>query len=113
MKDALSQQQALPLIQMPPGFHGSSGYPLLAPVGIELAWFSFTALNPGEREENQDNLAIIDGAGRTLCLMDERPHPGQRPDWPTGRLRLAVLDGMGGHDDGRAVSEEVARAVMQ
>ena len=101
------------MVQVPPGFHDSTGYSALAPAGLELAWFTFTSLNRGERGENQDNLVIVDAAGRTLCLKDERPQPGQRPDWPTGRLRLAVLDGMGGHDDGRAVAEEVAMAVMQ
>ncbi len=62
--------------------------------------------------ENQDNLLLIDAHGRALMLRDQRALLQQLPDWPAGHVRLAVLDGLGGHGRGREAAEAVAAALL-
>ncbi len=93
------------------GLLDSSGQDLSIPAGGELAWLSATALHEYGRTENQDNLVVVDAAGQGTVLRDQQPLSLQHPDWPNGRLRLAVLDGMGGHAAGREVAEQAASAI--
>ena len=93
------------------GLVDSSGQDLSVPAGGELAWISVTALHEYGRTENQDNLVVVDAAGQGTVLRDQQPVSLHHPDWPSGRLRLAVLDGMGGHAAGREVAEQAAAAI--
>ncbi|MCC5810370.1 MAG: hypothetical protein JJU06_08350 [Ectothiorhodospiraceae bacterium] len=100
----------LPLSQLQ-GYLGSSDSRPLAPQNLAVAWFSLTAMRPGERLENQDNLVLVDAVGDALWLENQLPMRQAHTGWPAGRMRLAVLDGMGGHADGRQVAEAAARSI--
>ena len=67
-----------------------------------------------EVDENQDNFLVIDTQGRALHLLDQREHlvPGVE-HWPAGHVRLAVLDGMGGHGNGREVAEATVQGLLE
>ncbi len=62
--------------------------------------------------ENQDNFVAIDGNGRGLFLYDQREEVCQLSGWPAGHVRLAVLDGMGGHGHGRQAAEAAAAGLL-
>ena len=64
----------------------------------------------GARNENQDNYLIL-ADGRAELLRNGEPVEMVIPNWPRQRVRLAVLDGMGGHRDGRQVAEAAAQRV--
>ncbi|MQM38297.1 hypothetical protein KBTX_02307 [wastewater metagenome] len=95
------------------GYVDSRQAPPMMPPGRELAWFTLRGLAVGERAENQDNLVVVDAAGFGVCLRGGAPTTINRDDWPAGRLRIAVLDGMGGHDNGRQVAEDAADAIRR
>ena len=62
--------------------------------------------------ENQDNYLLIDTAGMA-CFLDGQTERTQRvPAWPPGHIRLAVLDGMGGHGRGREAAEAVVAGLL-
>lgn len=65
------------------------------------------ASQSGPREENQDNLLVL-YQGHQWLLRDQALADTPRPDWPARWLRVAVLDGMGGHRQGREVAEAAA-----
>lgn len=74
---------------------------------------SLADLGRGERE-NQDNYLLIDTGGRVAYLSGQREvRIGPLPDWPAGHARLAILDGMGGHDHGREVAERVVQRLSE
>ncbi|MBA5637596.1 protein phosphatase 2C domain-containing protein [Duganella sp. LX20W] len=62
--------------------------------------------------ENQDNVLLIDASGHAVRLGGEAPLRTRVPGWPAGHMRLAVLDGMGGHGNGRQAAEAVATALL-
>jgi serine/threonine protein phosphatase PrpC len=62
--------------------------------------------------ENQDNMLLIDANGRAVFLHDQIERCVQLPHWPRGHVRLAVLDGMGGHGQGRQAAEAVAAGLL-
>ena len=62
--------------------------------------------------ENQDNFLLIDGSGRAVCLQHQQLQETTLPHWPAGHLRLAVLDGMGGHGQGRQAAEAVVAGLL-
>jgi PPM family protein phosphatase len=64
------------------------------------------------RRENQDNFLLIDATGRALFLVDEHEQTCQVENWPAGHVRLAVLDGMGGHGNGRQAAEAVVAGLL-
>lgn len=86
----------------------------LAPWLCEPAPLTVAALSlRGPRNENQDNyLTIAAGRDGTAAsaerLANGEPVREPRPGWPTALVRLAVLDGMGGHRLGREIAESAA-----
>lgn len=63
--------------------------------------------------ENQDNLVLIDAHGHAMHLYDQDACHRRVPNWPQGHVRMAVLDGMGGHGQGRQVADAVAASLLQ
>lgn len=64
------------------------------------------------RLENQDNLLIIDTHGRAIFLRDQQEARQRVPGWTRGYARVAVLDGMGGHGQGREAAEAVVAGLL-
>lgn len=62
--------------------------------------------------ENQDNYLLIDADG-TACFLDAQVQRQQQvASWPAGHIRVAVLDGMGGHGRGREAAEAVVAGLL-
>ena len=66
----------------------------------------------GAEQENQDNYLLVDGAGHARFLRGEREASATVAGWPAGHARMAVLDGMGGHGNGRQAAEATVEALM-
>lgn len=79
---------------------------------LDVAAHSAASISKLQVPENQDNLLLIDATGKAILLRDQTPHTIQLPDWPQGHVRLAVLDGMGGHGHGRQAAEAVAAGLL-
>jgi serine/threonine protein phosphatase PrpC len=79
---------------------------------LELAVRSDTGAGPVQRFENQDNFVVIDGTGRASFMRDGQAQSVQLDGWPQGHVRLAVMDGMGGHGHGREAAESVATGLL-
>jgi serine/threonine protein phosphatase PrpC len=79
---------------------------------LDVAAHSAVGTGPVTRPENQDNCVLIDAAGNAACLVDGLQHCVAVPDWPPGHVRLAVLDGMGGHGHGREAAEAAAAGLL-
>lgn len=67
----------------------------------------------GLRDENQDNYLLIDENGRCDYLMDEQKQRTTLANWSAGQVRIAVIDGMGGHEHGREFAEAVVMGLME
>ena len=79
---------------------------------LDIAAHSAASISKLQVPENQDNLLIIDADGRAVFLHDQSPQTTMVQGWPQGQVRLAVLDGMGGHGHGRQASEAVAEGLL-
>lgn len=79
---------------------------------LNVGWRSILSPIEGGRGENQDNYLIIDANGKTCSLKDQKEVYGQINNWVKGHIRLAVLDGLGGHANGREATEEVIQCLM-
>ncbi|WP_295999356.1 PP2C family serine/threonine-protein phosphatase [Rugamonas sp.] len=80
--------------------------------GLDVAADSRASVSRLQAPENQDNFVLIDAAGRAVYMRDQRQHSVQLDGWPRGHVRLAVLDGMGGHGQGREAAEAVAAGLL-
>ncbi len=69
-------------------------------------------VHPG-RQENQDNYLIINESGHARWLHDEREVTTVIPHWSAGYIRLAVMDGVGGHQSGRQATEKTAAGLLE
>lgn len=79
---------------------------------LDVAARSAVGAGPARRAENQDNCVLIDARGQAACLVDGRPRQAPVAGWPPGQVRLAVLDGMGGHGHGREAAEAAAQGLL-
>lgn len=79
---------------------------------LDVAAASRLGAGPRLREENQDNLLLIDTGGQAVWLQGQQPQRRQLAHWRQGHARLAVLDGMGGHGHGREAAEAVAAGLL-
>ena len=79
---------------------------------LDVAVRSEIGAGPVQRAENQDNYLVIDGAGRARFLAGGQAQSAQQGGWPPGHMRLAVMDGMGGHGHGREAAESVAAGLL-
>ncbi len=69
----------------------------------------------GRRDENQDNFLILRPAtvgGEAIMLTDGEQTVAEVPSWPATHLRIAVADGMGGHDNGRQIAEAAIQRLL-
>src|SRR5450830_359182 len=66
----------------------------------------------GDALENQDNFLLVDAGGRAVFLEGQHLHEVQLEGWPAGHVRVAVLDGMGGHGQGRQAAEAVVAGLL-
>ncbi len=79
---------------------------------FDVAASSRLGAGPRLREENQDNLVLIDAGGQAVWLQNQQPQRRRLARWREGHARLAVLDGMGGHGHGRETAEAVAVGLL-
>ena len=79
---------------------------------LDIAAHSRIGAGPVQRSENQDNLLVVDGTGAATYLAGGQPASKQLAGWPPGHVRLAVMDGMGGHGHGREAAELVAAGLL-
>lgn len=79
---------------------------------LDVAAHSARGAGPVMRSENQDNCVLVDAAGNAAYLEGGLPHTAAVAGWPPGHVRLAVLDGMGGHGHGREAAEAVAAGLL-
>jgi serine/threonine protein phosphatase PrpC len=80
--------------------------------GLDVAALSSAGAAPGLRRENQDNYLLIDTQGRAAFLHGQAEQLQRIPHWPAGHARIAVLDGMGGHGQGREAAEAVVAGLL-
>jgi serine/threonine protein phosphatase PrpC len=79
---------------------------------LDIAAGTSAGANPAMHLENQDNLLLIDVNGRAVFLRGQEPQQQQLAGWIRGHIRLAVLDGMGGHGQGREAAEAVVAGLL-
>ena len=79
---------------------------------FDVAVGTAVAARADTKLENQDNFLLIDTAGMASFLDGQVPRQQQVQGWPPGHIRLAVLDGMGGHGRGREAAEAVVAGLL-
>ena len=79
---------------------------------LDVAVRSAAAARADMKLENQDNFLLIDAAGMASFLDGQVQRRQRVADWPPGHIRIAVLDGMGGHGRGREAAEAVVAGLL-
>ncbi len=79
---------------------------------LDIAARSHAGFGSDARSENQDNYLLIDTRGMATFLEAQLPRQQQLDHWTPGHVRLAVLDGMGGHGHGREAAEAVVAGLL-
>lgn len=79
---------------------------------LEIAARSILSPTESGRTENQDNYLIIDSQGGVRFLAAEQDAGRRLDGWPQGHVRLAVLDGLGGHSHGREAAEQSVMGLL-
>lgn len=67
----------------------------------------------GSRPENQDNYLLITPDGTAQCLLEQSVHTWQQPNWSKQWWRLAVADGVGGHQNGREIAQQLVQMLSE
>lgn len=80
--------------------------------GLDVSAQSSAGANPSIGLENQDNYLLIDAAGSAVFLRGQVEQRARVDGWPQGHVRVAVLDGMGGHGRGREAAEAVVTGLL-
>lgn len=78
----------------------------------DIAVQSCVGADPRTQLENQDNFLLIDTTGCAHFMEGQRRQSRRIAHWPQGWIRLAVLDGMGGHGRGREAAEAVVAGLI-
>lgn len=79
---------------------------------LDVAVGTSAAAIAGVALENQDNFLLIDAHGRAAFRRDQQSQRQDVDGWREGHVRLAVLDGMGGHGRGREAAEAVVAGLL-
>jgi serine/threonine protein phosphatase PrpC len=79
---------------------------------FDIAANTSAGANPAMQLENQDNLLLVDVNGCAVFMRGQEPRQRQLACWTQGHIRLAVLDGMGGHGQGREAAEAVVAGLL-
>lgn len=79
---------------------------------LEIAVRSLASPCADEAVENEDNYLLINGEGRVETLLNQKRHVGRLVDWPANHMRIAVLDGVGGHGQGRLITERIVDEII-
>ncbi len=79
-------------------------------------WQAVVCAQTGRRDENQDNHLIIKSCnGKSVANYLKNQQPVEKPidGWDDRYSRVAVLDGMGGHQYGREISEKAVEELLK
>ncbi len=79
---------------------------------FDVAVQSCVGADPHTLHENQDNFLLIDTTGWAHFQHSQRRQWQRIDNWIPGCVRLAVLDGMGGHGRGREAAEAVVAGLL-